>query len=197
VSFLSIPLFAFYLLVDHVEDRPEDGLRRDRAHQEPIHICQLHEVNCVLLGHRAAINNPYGLGSFFVHVLADPFPDHFARLLGLVGSRDRNVAFAHGPQRLVHDHSFFPVDLSVLQDSKLLTHDLFGVLHFVLFRVLTDAVDDVQVAVPRLLNLLVDDSLGLIIQTAALVLADHDVLDAVVNQVVARYLAGKRAFTLG
>ena len=52
---------------------------------------------------------------------------------------------------------------------------------------LSDAVDNLKATVPRLLDLLVDDFLRFIEQLAPLIVPDHNVLNAIVNQMVSSH----------
>ena len=72
----------------------------------------------------------------------------------------------------------------------LLKH-LLCVLTISLLGRLSDAVDNLEATVPRLLDLLVDDFLRFIEQLASLIVPDHDVLNAIVNQMVSCHLTCK------
>lgn len=60
---------------------------------------------------------------------------------------------------------------------------------------LSDAVNNLEAAVPRLLDLLVDDFLRFIEQLASLIVPNHNVLNAIVNQMVSRNFACKSSFS--
>lgn len=70
-----------------------------------------------------------------------------------------------------------------------------SLLAFALLCGFTNTVDYVKVTIPSLLDFFVDDFLGLVEELPAFVVANHNMANSVVHEVVSAHLAGKGTFT--